>query len=261
METTGHAERAVHDLLEQHFPEQRYSREDRLSALLLLLHAQRMTVKLTDLLRDDFEHKREGLERHPVSAVHDVLHAKTGALRAESDQERADKLVRALFFTPKRPGREQPPEPYPELRIVFEDECRKVRSDAGQHVPIGSGDLDERGYRLTARQPHERSDPRHVTTFTDLVEALRALHITQGSPSLREMAKASQRGDQGEHANTGRGRSHATLGRVVMRGARPRHDSVLAFVHGCGVVGAASDHEWTQAHARAVMADREATSD
>ncbi|WP_444963770.1 hypothetical protein [Nocardiopsis sp. M1B1] len=254
MEENHHPPKRAHELLEEHFPLHRYSQEDRLNALLFALRVEGLVdVLLADLLKE-----RE--KNHPVGIVHDLFNGRTEALRSEMGRRRGRALLEALFFTDERKQtaeekKERQSEPKPELRIVFESELTRLRNDTGRRTHIGADELHERGYRLMGRRAqlsvHELSDPRKVSSFPELVRALQALHRTQGSPSLREMAAGSEQRFRGKYRSMHQTRSHAALRRVTLAGARPTLAAVLAFVRGCNVLGSEEAHEWIQAHARA----------
>ncbi|WP_435111857.1 hypothetical protein [Nocardiopsis synnemataformans] len=253
MEENCHPPKTVHDLLEEHFPLHRYSQEDRLNALLFVLRVEGLVdVLLKDLLKEE--------KNYPVGIVHDLFNGRTEALRSQVRQGRGRTLLEALFFTDgkkKTPEqkKERQNEPKPELRIVFESEFTRLRNDIGRRTHIGTDELHERGYRLMGRRAqlsvHELSDPRKVNSFPELVQALQALHRTQGSPSLREMAAGSEQHFRGKYRSMHQTRSHAALRRVTLPGAKPTLAAVLAFVRGCNVLGSDEAQEWIQAHARA----------
>jgi hypothetical protein len=263
--TNAYAAKEIHELLEQHFPVRLYSSEDRLNALTFLLNFHGMTVKLTKLVMENNKNNRieekngTKMTEYPVAAVYEMLHGRTGTLRNKLMEGVGDKMMEAMFFGINEQS--QGVETKNAIKEVFTDEYRRMQIDPKRRNGVDIDELHHRGYELMERwiriSKNSPRNPHDVNSFEDLVEALKELRRAQGDPSLRTMAKIAAKHSHGLYGNThlDKPRSHATLGRIVQTGAKPKLASVLAFVRGCGILSSEQASEWTAAHERAVASD------
>ncbi|WP_159943786.1 MULTISPECIES: hypothetical protein [unclassified Nocardiopsis] len=246
MNNVSQRPRTIHALLDQHFPPDRYSQEDRIGVLLFFMRTQ----GLVELTWSSVLRKKEA----PAGLLHDLLNGRTDALRSAAGRQHGHAFPQVLLNTKEG---ERLAFSAAELRSAFRKEYERLRRNIDQRTPMGAADLRERGYQLTGQRSQEPvdelCDPRRVHSFPDLVRALDALRVAHGTPPWRTMAKLSEKktGGLGDHLH--QTRSHSALRRLVEPRARPTLVSVLAFVRGCGVLSPADAQEWIRAHARAVM--------
>lgn len=191
--------------------------------------------------------------RFPMNIAHSLLNGRMHALRAEKDRERGWALLKVLIHS----GSYRNVQQQLDLITAAENEYRRLHD---QRTPIGVQDLDERGYRVTglraAPSVEEATDPTKVNSFPELVDALKALRSSRGSPPWRDMSARSKLRIKDEAVQSRfvhQPRSHSALQRTVRPGNRPSLASVLAFVRACGPVTAEVEDEWAQAHARAAL--------
>ncbi|CAL9611054.1 hypothetical protein SUDANB67_05617 (plasmid) [Nocardiopsis dassonvillei] len=190
----------------------------------------------------------------PVNIAYALLNGRVHALRAEKNRTRGWALLKVLIHS----GSYRNVQQQLDLITAVKNEYGRLHD---QRTPIGVDDLDDRGYRVTglraAPSVEEATDPTKVNSFPELVDALKALRGSKGSPTWRDMAARSQIKIQGEGAQGSRfahqPRSHSALQRTVQAGNRPSLASVLAFVRACGSVTVEVENEWARAHARAVL--------
>jgi hypothetical protein len=232
-------------LLDQHFPLERFSPEDRLNVLLFCLRVQgSLQVRWGWMMRMQF----------PVNIVHSLLNGRVHALRAEKNRKRGWALLKVLIHS----GSYRNVQQQLDLITAVKNEYGRLHD---QRTPIGVADLDDRGYRVTglraAPSVEEATDPTKVNSFPELVDALKALRVSRGSPTWRDMSARSQIRVDGKAAHASgfvhQPRSHSALQRTIRPGNRPSLASVLAFVRACGSVTVEVENKWAQAHARAVL--------
>ncbi|MFE6309327.1 hypothetical protein [Nocardiopsis sp. NPDC057823] len=244
-------------LLEQHFPAQVYSPEDRLNALIFHLRAQ-------GPLRLRW---RASVARERVSTMlmSEVLSGRMGALRdlPKEDHDKGRATLKLLVLSGTHPHGPRRTELLRVLNAAY-GALRGSRTSGGPGkgrplpTPIGVPELRERGYQvLTYRldvSPRQLADPAQAASFPELLQALQALRLVWGSPPWRVMARRSVSVPQGWDRDLHCPRSHSAMYRTVLPGAEPSLPAVLAFVRGCGVTSPVQMQAWQRAHARAALA-------
>ncbi|MFD3687017.1 hypothetical protein ACFWTE_19610 [Nocardiopsis sp. NPDC058631] len=234
-------------LLDQHFPLDRFSPEDRLNVLLFCLRVQgSLQVRWGSMMRMHF----------PVNIAHSLLNGQVHALRAEKNRKRGWALLKVLIHS----GSYRNVQQQLDLITAVKNEYGRLHDE---RTPIGVGDLDDRGYRVTGLRAtpslEEASDPTKVNSFPELLDALKALRGSSGTPTWRDMSDRSKiKGHGGGRGARGdmfvpQPRSHSALQRTIQPGNRPSLPSVLAFVRACGAVTEEVESAWAQAHARATL--------
>src|SRR5690606_4173370 len=84
-----------------------------------------------------------------------------------------------------------------EVLAAAQLEYEEIALDSSQRnlLPITPVALSRRGYRLadaaTVADPSRHTDPRHISTEEELLQALRCLRASAGNPTWRDMGKRS----------------------------------------------------------------------
>ncbi|GAA3985092.1 hypothetical protein FOF52_06160 [Thermobifida alba] len=155
-----------------------------------------------------------------------------------------------------------------EVLAAAQLEYEEIALDSSQRnlLPITPVALSRRGYRLadaaTVADPSRHTDPRHISTEEELLQALRCLRASAGNPTWRDMGKRSAVIPAGADRSKHQSRSYNTLRMLVTdpKPSRVKLEVVLAFVRGCGVTDPAVLQAWEDAYRRIAVARQAAAA-
>lgn len=239
-------ERTTHPLLDRYFPLSSTSVEDRVKAV--LFHLMK-SLGLEDeafrrLCTEDLgtpEPVIDALVSGDIPALYKELARSGGwpvfaSLLAYSDGLNAD---------------------YATLRAL-QAEYEELDMDPRQRwlLPLSRSMMRERGYQPSGESfmdalTEAACDPRKVSNYEELIEALECLRISAGSLSLRDIAKNSQSVPKGADTNKHQVRSYNTINKVLTQvEGGPPLQATLAFVRGCGVQDLEELKAWEKACVR-----------
>ena len=244
----------THRLLDQLFPLDRFSAEDRLRIILFHLRA---SAGADDGSFHDTATRVLGTPEPVVAAA---LQGDIPAL-VEALQHAGgwDTLASLLGYGQGLNA------DYGSLRAASSEyEDLALGTDQRRLLPLSHAMLQQRGYQHALetfqRELSEAAvNPRLATTPEELIEALKCLHLQAHRPSLREMAKRSEHVPEGMDPHKHQPRSHNTINKVLHDRSRlPRTVAVLAFVRGCRVTDPDELRAWEEACERIAITVRKA---